>query len=223
MFKKIVFVILVLVALAFVFYQIVDEPLPEGEEGPRAEWLTDQVFDNLNKAAWDSLENVSWSSPGGHHYKWNKRNNQVEVIWSDYRAVVFPNDRTGQVWENGDLMETDEQEYVDKALAYFFNDSFWLIAPYKLRDPGTIRKVVNYEGKEALMVQYTSGGVTPGDTYLWILNEEHRPIAWKFWVKILPIGGMEFTWENWEDIKGAQISTLHGGILDIKIENLKSE
>ena len=33
------------------------------------------------------------------------------------------------------------------------------------------------------------GGVTPGDTYLWILDDSGRPVAWRVWVKILHIPG----------------------------------
>jgi hypothetical protein len=43
------------------------------------------------------------------------------------------------------------------------------------------------------------------------------------WVYIIPIGGVEATWESWENLDGAMISTLHKvGPLPIKITNLKT-
>ena len=116
-----------------------------------------------------------------------------------------------------------KEEKLTTARNYFYNDSFWLIAPFKVRDPGTIREYVNFDGKDALLVTYTSGGATPGDSYLWILDENNRPLSWKMWVSIIPFGGMETSWESWEKFHDAWISTLHKGPVDIKIENLSAE
>lgn len=220
MLNKIIIGLLVLITFGFVGFMIVDEPLPKGEEGPRAEWLADQMLEALNKPAWDSLTQISWSYPGGHDYVWNKTSGEVEVRWDDYVAKINTQTKEGEVSKSGEL-QTNDEELIEKAFSYFYNDSFWLIAPYKVKDPGTIRSLVKYEGKEALLVQYTSGGVTPGDSYLWILGEDYKPTAWKFWVNILPIGGLEFSWEEWIEIDGVQISTMHKGLLDIKITNLK--
>ncbi len=201
----------------------VDQPLPIGKEGPQAEQLADQMLKALNKPAWDSLNLISWSFPRGHHFKWDKVNNKVEVRWDDYRVLVLPDEKTGEVYKEEELMIEGNDEVVQKALNYFYNDSFWLIAPYKVNDPGTVRQLVNYDGREALLVQYTSGGATPGDSYLWILDENFRPVAWKLWVDIIPIGGLKFSWENWQNIDGAWISTFHDGLIDIKITNLTTK
>lgn len=221
MIKKTIIIITVAFLVAFIAYSIIDETLPIGEEGPRAEWLTDQMFEMLNKSAWDSLDQVSWSYPPGHHFVWDKNKNEVEVKWDDFKAIIQPDKRTGEVWQNGILVEEESEILVKTAISYFFNDSFWLVAPFKARDPGTIRKVVQYQGQEALLVQYTTGGDTPGDSYLWIFDNDFRPMAWKFWVQAIPLGGMEFTWEEWQNVDGAQISTLHKGIIDLEIKNLK--
>ncbi|MEO1030455.1 MAG: hypothetical protein AAFX55_03570 [Bacteroidota bacterium] len=70
----------------------------------------------------------------------------------------------------------EKQDYIDKAKAYFNNDSFWLVAPYKVFDPGTERRLVTTEdGKDALLVTYTSGGTTPGDSYLWHFDNSGKP------------------------------------------------
>jgi hypothetical protein len=64
--------------------------------------------------------------------------------------------------------------------------------------------------KDALLVTYSSGGVTPGDSYLWVLDENNVPLYFKMWVKILPIGGIKGTWENWLTTKtGAKIASTH--------------
>jgi hypothetical protein len=82
-------------------------------------------------------------------------------------------------------------------------------------DPGTTREVVVEEdGREALLVHYSSGGVTPGDSYLWELNADGLPVAWRMWVNIIPVGGLRFTWEDWEGgTNSPKIAQEHVGAL----------
>ena len=72
-----------------------------------------------------------------------------------------------------------------------------VVAPYKIFEQGIKRSLVNYKNNEALLITYTTGGSTPGDSYLWILDEKGKPVSFKIWVSIIPIGGMEATWNDW--------------------------
>lgn len=70
------------------------------------------------------------------------------------------------------------------------------------------------------MVTYSSGGTTPGDSYLWKLNDDYTPKAWKMWVKIIPVDGIEISWEQWENFpNGIRIATAHDGLFSLKLEN----
>ena len=114
---------------------------------------------------------------------------------------------------------------VDTSWDFFNNDSFWLCAPYKVFDPGTARSIVTLnDGRKGLKITYTSGGTTPGDSYVWILDDNYTPIAVKMWVSILPIGGIEFTWENYIYLSsGAMIAQDHWlyGAVNIDITNVQ--
>lgn len=221
MLKKILYTLALLFILVVIGYRLADEPRPEGEQGPRAEYLTEKMLEAVNYSAWQDINTISWSYPRGHDFIWDKKSNLVQVKWDDYRVLLNPDNRSGKVYENNEEVKEGKGELLQKAFKYFANDSFWLIAPFKAKDPGTVQSVVMYEGEEALMIEYTSGGVTPGDAYLWILDENGLPIAWKFWVQLVPVGGLYFTWEEWVSLNGPKISTFHDGLLNIEITNLK--
>ena len=79
-------------------------------------------------------------------------------------------------------MIKDEQLDVlrGKAYSFFCNDSFWMIAPFKAFDEGVTRTIVmSKEGNQNLLVSYASGGVTPGDSYLWILDKRIKSVLTK--------------------------------------------
>lgn len=216
--KIVSIILLALVIGAFIAFQIMDEALPKGLEGEKAERLADKMLKSVNKRAWDSLEIISWSYMPDHNYTWYKRQDSVIVNWDDYTVYLNTKSIKGKAKSTASIAEGDTTNIIQRAYEYFINDSFWLGAPFKVRDSGTKRGIVDYEGKEALLVTYTSGGVTPGDSYLWILDEDYRPKAWKFWVAKIPVGGIEFSWEGWENINEAKISTFHNGPFNINIE-----
>ncbi len=63
---------------------------------------------------------------------------------------------------------------------------------------------------DALLVTYTNGGVTPGDSYLWLLDDDGRPKAFKLWVSIIPIGGVEGHLGEMENLdNGLEVATEH--------------
>ena len=217
-FKVLIFLFLGLFFLGAALGLITDESLPEGKAGPEAEALADKMLVALNVNAYDSIKVLKWSFPRGHHFVWFKNKNRTEVNWKNYRVDLDLATLNGNAWKNGQMLSGDEKDKaINKAWKYFANDSFWLVAPYKIRDPGTTRQLVETKEGPALLVTYTTGGVTPGDSYLWLLDENYLPKAWKLWVKIIPIGGLKFTWENWQTFNGAKFATLHRGPL-IKIE-----
>lgn len=201
----------VLIVGGIITYLYFDKPLPNGVQGERAEHLADEMLDAINKPAFDSLEYISFTYyKEQRSYQWDRKNKQVTVSWLDNEVFL---DLTKSVEEYTLL------EY--KAYQFFINDTFWLVAPFKVRDDGVIRSSVDTELGRGLLVTYTSGGITPGDSYLWIVDEKGMPVAWRFWVSSIPIGGMEFSWEGWSEYNGVWFSTIHRNkIADVIVKDL---
>jgi hypothetical protein len=215
----------VLVCGALIVYFVFNERMPKGKVGAEAEALATKIQAAINIEAWDTTEAVQWTFKETHTFLWDKKRHWVKVNWGENEALIRIDSVDGRVWKNGEEVTSAKKrdKLLNRGLYFWMNDSFWLNAPAKLFDKGTERRLVNYEGEDALLITYSSGGVTPGDSYLWRVDENGLPKSWKLWVKIIPIGGVEFTWDKWTTTKtGAKIATLHEGLLELPITNVKT-
>ncbi|MGG6231295.1 hypothetical protein [Tenacibaculum sp. SDUM215027] len=216
---KVIGALLLIGAIALtVVYFTSNESLPKGEQGPKADALATKMLKALNYEAYKNTRFIEWSFRGKHFYKWDKKEDIVEVSWDVNKITLYTKEpEKSIVLVDGE--KVGNKEILQKAIDYFNNDSFWLIAPYKVFESGIERRIVIHEGKEALLITYTSGGSTPGDSYLWLLNDKGMPVSYKMWVSIIPTGGMEATWNDWITTEsGAILPTKHEmpvGILDM--------
>lgn len=218
----------VLAIIGLIAFMIMSESLPKGETGPEAEALAQKVLTAINKDAWDNTGVVQWSFPRGHDYIWDKKRHLTEVKWDNNRALIDLQKVEGKAYTDGKEVTGEAgKKLVKEAWSYWCNDSFWLNAPAKVFDGGTERSVVTQEdGKKALMITYKGGGVTPGDSYLWTVDDTGLPTSYKMWVSIIPLGGVSATWADWKTLStGAKVATNHDlsiGGMKIPITNLKA-
>ncbi len=203
--------IISILVIAFIALKIFSEKLPVSNLN--GDPLAQKMLKAVNKEAFDSLAFLGWNFNNMHYYIWDKEANRAIIFWEEIKVYMDLNKIAGKVFDKG-VEITDEsikKKIIKKAWAYWCNDSFWVLAPFKIFDKGTKRYVIKDDkGKESLLVSYESGGVTPGDSYLWILDENYRPLEFKMWVKIIPLKGMKATWGDWVTLtSGAQYSTTH--------------
>ena len=210
---KIIGLLITVTILATVLYCFAkNESLPSGTPGKEAEELAEKMMSAINKRAFDHTEILEWSFKGKHHYVWKKQQGLVDVSWDSISVTVNLNDYSKSIGTSSELIET--------AINFFNNDSFWLIAPYKVFDDGVERSIVKVNNKDALLIKYTSGGTTPGDSYLWILDENYVPVSFKMWTQIIPIGGVSATWNDFiTSVSGIKLPTSHTlSLFGIKID-----
>ena len=224
-FKIILYVFLLLIIVGATFYFVTNKELPTGTNPKKADELAIKMLNALEHEAFENTEILEWTFRGNHHYKWLKQEGIVHVSWGSNKVILYTkNPENSEVFI--DDVKIDSPELIEKAQGYFNNDSFWIVAPYKVFDAGTERSIVSENGKELLMVTYTSGGSTPGDSYLWEIDENGFPENFKMWVNILPIGGISATWNNLKPTKSGmylpETHTLSLLNLEIPIENVKA-
>jgi hypothetical protein len=151
---------------------------------------------------------------GQHRYLWDRERDLVEVTEGERRVLLRLGDQSGLAFDGGRRLEgAAARDALATAYAHFINDSYWLNPVVKIRDPGVRRAYVPLEGDlEGLLVTYTRGGLTPGDSYLWEVGSNGLPRRWRMYVSVLPIRGIANTWEGWTTLAtGARVATVHGG------------
>ncbi len=197
-----------------ILYAIYNESVPAGHPGPEADAMAQKMLKTINYEAYKNTRFMEWSYAGGAHtYKWDKENGKVTVRWNDYIVNLNLNDTSKSAVSemNKQLSGKEASAIILTAWNYFNNDSFWLVAPFKVFDKGTNRSVVSLaDGSDGLLVSYSKGGTTPGDSYLWQLDAKGFPESYQMWVKIIPIGGIASTWEGWQVMEsGVFLPTAH--------------
>lgn len=205
----------VLVVAAIVTVKLGSKSYPEGRSGPEAEALAQEVLVAIKHDKLDNTGWVSWMFPGGHAYVWDVQRNYARISYGDTEVLMDLDHQTGSATTDGQSLAGDKLDAaLTKAWSIWCNDSWWLIAPHKIMDPGTSRAIVDisdrHPGHRGLLVQYAGGGVTPDDAYLWIIDDAGLPTGYEMWVEIIPVKGLYASWENYQALhSGAMVSAEH--------------
>lgn len=205
--------LLVLILAIVIAIPVASKKRPVGTPGPEADAMARKMQQAVQVDKWNEIRFVKWNFLGQHDFLWDKFANIARVEWGPYQVYIDGGTLEGKVTKNGEVVSGEAKEKVmAKATENFFNDAFWLNAPAKVFDEGVIRSTVEWKGEKALLITYSSGGLTPGDGYLWFLHEDGTPRGWKMWVDILPLKGLGNSWDGWTTLyNGAKISTVKGG------------
>lgn len=192
------------VAIAIV---VASEDRPVGVVGPDADARATRMIEAVDGEAWRATGAVRWTMLG-HTHLWDRERNLARVAFSGKEVWIDLHAKHGVAVQNGERLDGAAREKaLEKAYAWWVNDSFWLNPVVKAFDEGTTRATV---GDNGLLVAYSSGGLTPGDAYLWWLDEQGRPERWQLWVSVIPIGGATIGWEGWTQLStGAWVATRH--------------
>jgi hypothetical protein len=132
-----------------------------------------------------------------------------------YVVLFNVRDRTGKVWLDGRAAEGETAAQILKsAYGRYINDTYWLLMPFKLRDPG-VR--LRYEGKrtdaagkewEVIHLSFDSGiGLTPGDQYWALLDPvTHLMGSWEYVLEGEKPPPAAWSWEGWRRIGSILLS-----------------
>ncbi len=193
-------------------YLYLRNPLPQGVEGPTADSLAREMQRAVDHPAWERTGAVRWTARSGAEHLWDRARGYDRFRRRDVTVLLNLGTQRGVATRAGTRLVGEELDRaLQRAWRAWCNDSYWLNPIAKVFDPGTYRERVELPGGErGLLVGYRSGGVTPGDRYLYIVGADGRARAWRMWVSVLLVPGIEATWEDWVRLPtGAWLSTRH--------------
>ncbi len=185
-----------------------------GVSGSEADAIAKRMQAAVDIDAWQRTGAVTWGFLGRNEHLWDRQRKLARVKSEDRVVLIDLTTRKGKAWKGGQPVTGDE---LTAALAYAWaswsNDSFWLNPLPSLFDEGVTREKVvapDDDGATALLVSYASGGLMAGDSYLWIVDAQGLPSAWRMWSAVFPVEGIRMSWSGWITLEtGARVATEH--------------
>lgn len=192
--------------------------------------LAAEVMESLGgEPRWQALPGLRWTfgvSIGDtvraeRRHAWNKHDGMHRVEGVDRagdRYVIVQDLDTGEgrAWVAGQAIEGDSlAKLIERGRALWVNDTYWMLMPYKMRDPGvvlTLEDPVTRDGevRDIVAMRFEDVGLTPGDRY-WVEidREERRVRAWEMVLQGRDPPPSRYTWEGWEAHDGLWFPTAH--------------
>jgi len=156
----------------------------------------------------------------GFRHLWDRYTGDYRLEGTDksgapYAVYFNVGTRDGRVFVNGRPVEGEERaKLLETAYGRFINDTYWLLAPWKVFDPG-VR--LEYEGEKSgpdgapcdvIRLSFEENvGLTPKDVYwLWVTRDGRRLVQWQY-----VLGGAQeepttALWKDWRTLGGIAVS-----------------
>ena len=198
-----------------------------------------RAFAALRTLAFDFVVVRDGKEAARYHHVWDRWDGRyrVEGMNREGKQVLtllnVQKPGTGRAWLDGRELDGEElTKALERAYGRFINDSYWLLMPAKMLDPGVnlaAEGEVEKDGQHCDVVRLTFGesvGLTPRDTY-WAYVSKASGLMER-WEMVLT--GQEakdrsaFTWTDWQDIgAGIRLSltkTAEGGSTVIRFDHV---
>ena len=170
------------------------------------------------------------------HY-WDRWTGRYRVEGEDahgvpWKAYFNVNTKEGDYWVNGARTEGDARSKgLEDAYGRFINDTYWLLAPWKVFDPGVnleyVGEVQDPGGHacDEIKLSFGNVGLTPKDIYWMDVDKRtHLLDEWKFVLNGGNDPPTQVEWKEWGKFGGIALSVSKpfiGKPVEIRFENLR--
>lgn len=166
---------------------------------------------------WNNVNYIKWTF-GKRTLHWNKWTGdvRVEAIKEGLIILININTNKGKVYINRELVTNSQKKkrFLKKAKNWWINDSYWLVMPWKLLDPGVTLKYIEQtkleNGIKADVIQMTFDkvGITPNNKYyVYVDQKDHLIKQWAFF-NLFSDEQPKFTkpWDNYQKLENILFS-----------------
>lgn len=184
-----------------------------GNADERAAEVAARVMEALGgEQAWAETRFVSFGFAGSRMHWWDRQTgrHRVEGTTQDGEPwLVLENvvSREGEAWFGGQKATGERAaELLENAYGAWINDTYWLLAPYKLRDPGVnlaweAEAALDGRPHDVLALSFDHVGLTPGDRYwVYVDRETGRVDRWEYVLEHQPSDAepTSWDWKGWQ-------------------------
>lgn len=155
----------------------------------KAQRIAREIIDNMGgEKGWNDTRYLAWTFRDQYQV-WDKQQNRFRWEMDSLVAVINTDTKDGNVYVAGrELQEGEEkQKLLERVYGAWINNSYWLVMPFKLLDPGVnltyIGEGKTIDGAPADMLEMTFNevGLTPQNKYhIWVDKEQGLVTQWAF-------------------------------------------
>ena len=180
-----------------------------------------RTWDNLPYFRFDFVAVRDGKEIARFRHWWDKRHGRCRVEGPDDKgrnvAAIFNlKDRKGRSYTDGivDNDSTNIANILKMGYERWVNDTYWVIMPFKLHDPGANVKHVRTERTEdgdeydVLELSFDAGvGLTPSDRYwLYVNRKSHLIDKWEYVLTGQKPPPQAASWESWTSVGPLKLS-----------------
>jgi hypothetical protein len=193
-------------------------PAPPSSD-PRAIEVAGRVMEALGgETAWNNTHFLRFSfavdregkTVVSRSHTWDKWTGRYRLEGQDregkpYAVLMNLNTKQGRAQKDGKPVEGEQlKKTLESAYATWVNDTYWLLMPYKMMDPGV---VLAYDGEskesgaacDKIRLSFQSVGLTPKDQYWVYVNRKTGLVdRWDYVLKGEKKVPTSFVWDGWE-------------------------
>lgn len=192
----------------------------KAQSDAKARRLAEATIDQMGGLDdWNEHRYLVWDIFGEKHY-WDKWSGDFR--WESDSLLVLMNIQTkdGRVWIEGDEVVDPQKkkELLDEAYARWVNNSYWLLMPYKLLDPGVNLRYVGVDTSQAgqisdvIEVTFDNVGLTPNNRYRVFIDKKTGMVCqWAYYRnREDKEPGFVRPWTDWKEYNDMWMATGRG-------------
>ena len=185
--------------------------------------IADEVMKAMGgRENWDGTRYLFWNYFGGRTLLWDKFTGDVriEVPSLDYKVIVNEKTMEGKLWMAGEEVTQPDSlnKYLERGKRIWINDSYWLVMPFKLKDPGVTLTYIGQdttqtgELSEVVRLTFEGVGTTPENAYhVWVSQTDKYVKQWAWYANAADTAA-RFTlpWDNYQQMGNIMLSDDRG-------------